>query len=1335
MARNAFNLIVSGIAAVATFAFTGNFALSAAVFSLGNVALSLINPSTPSAELDDLRANKSSYGEFIHIPYNDVRLGAHLVWASIVRAKKRGHGGYEYGQDLRFLVCEVPRIEAVDAFVTVKRIWLNKQLVYTIDENDELSNIIDLITTRVAIPVAGTGAWLSKLLPVSQDGTNGIQVITIFHGEPTQQPWDVQAAALGPDNTPAYRGVLSIGIANCPLHLYGNAIPQVEVEVDTRTIGVNPDFVVYDPAWEAGHPIVAHTEWTGYRAVTQILANPVYHPDTMFLLMADNEDEAGSPAAIGRRDALTGEWERSEDGSEKVAILDYDGTGDGFVWLDYMSPIYHPPNSDKLYTYRFLDESGSGGTTATSWWVEIDDDYPFAFSKMSATPAAMGETTVFDGCFQITSNADGSMLAALHSGSAISGDRHVAWSMWAPGSNSVAYFRSDDAAFAGLWTTGSGTPVSHMPQGVVIDKHDHLWIFTGSIVDNAQPLHLDEFSWSVGGGTITLTHLNRYTLNNQDGGLNSWTYSIYGLTYNEVLDEFVIHWSCSNPSWTHFGHDPLPDFTPYSALESSNVPTQFRITHWDLTGRAKKLSEADSVRLNDGYGSYLDNFGGNGPFDAGGAHSGIAGFLGTDANYHGDRIIGGWTTQEWTVYAHVNPGSPSDAHTGFWLVDTDTGIGELYGPRLWDDFIDPDYPEDNPPGNAGVYWFGGAIFEPATDCFWAARRGDLSEGDFTDISETVFLGATQGFGRYFLEPGSAPQPFTLQQINEDLAERTYALTAGDDTDFAELADIVPGGYDVDQRRSAAASIDQLRVAYLYDIIEEDHLLVARLRESNTSLATIDESEVLAVDGQRHIKFTDGNEQELPRWLDLTYYDLTREGQTGIEPAYMAGGSPNDRNALKLAVAVYETPDWAATQAQRILRSGWIEKERTAWGFPQRYLKYGPADVITLTRGTLSFEVKIGDNAIGASWGLAYEAVSHDSGTYSITARGKVNDPAFVPSVFGGSSGTPPAISIVPEPRLVVIDTALVDESDDTPGYFVTAFPLLAANQGGVWNGADGEQSTASDGAYSLKGRVEDPPIAGECVNTLPDAESWASWDRETILKVTITSGAKPKSVDETRLWMEQDLNLTLVGDELIQWATVVEKANNEFWFTDLLRGRLGTEWAIPNHAADEAFVVYDKTKFISFTHNASLIGITRYWRAKNDWAGQFSEVVSTDQESRRLIPLAPYFIQGHYDSGNNLTGTFIPRHRGRGAALQEPTEMEATDDYEVDIVTASGGVVRTISSTASAGGSVVTPSARTFYYSAADQLSDWGSLQPNYDVEIFKMSAVVGRGYPGRATV
>ena len=52
-------------------------------------------------------------------------------------------------------------------------------------------------------------------------------------------------------------------------------------------------------------------------------------------------------------------------------------------------------------------------------------------------------------------------------------------------------------------------------------------------------------------------------------------------------------------------------------------------------------------------------------------------------------------------------------------------------------------------------------------------------------------------------------------------------------------------------------------------------------------------------------------------------------------------------------------------------------------------------------------------------------------------------------------------------------------------------------------------------------------------------------------------------------------NAALVGDELLQFRNAVEIEAGKYRLSGLLRGRLGTEWAIGGHVAGERFVLID----------------------------------------------------------------------------------------------------------------------------------------------------------------
>jgi hypothetical protein len=121
-----------------------------------------------------------------------------------------------------------------------------------------------------------------------------------------------------------------------------------------------------------------------------------------------------------------------------------------------------------------------------------------------------------------------------------------------------------------------------------------------------------------------------------------------------------------------------------------------------------------------------------------------------------------------------------------------------------------------------------------------------------------------------------------------------------------------------------------------------------------------------------------------------------------------------------------------------------------------------------------------------------------------------------------------------------------------------------------------------------------------------------------------------------------------------------------------------------------------------------------------------SEVLFTDSGAS-LKPYSPVAIAGARDGGNNLAITWIRRARlyaewsdGVDVPLDEPVEA-----YEVDVLDADGGVVRTITGLSTA----------TAFYPAANQTADFGAPQPAIAVAVYQLSSRVGRGFAARATI
>ena len=107
-----------------------------------------------------------------------------------------------------------------------------------------------------------------------------------------------------------------------------------------------------------------------------------------------------------------------------------------------------------------------------------------------------------------------------------------------------------------------------------------------------------------------------------------------------------------------------------------------------------------------------------------------------------------------------------------------------------------------------------------------------------------------------------------------------------------------------------------------------------------------------------------------------------------------------------------------------------------------------------------------------------------------------------------------------------------------------------------------------------------------------------------------------------------------------------------------------------------------------------------------------------------MKPYSPVYITGSRDGSNNLTIDWNRRSRYTSQAFWTPQLGEDTEEYEIDILDGVT-VVRTISSITS----------ETSPYSAADQTNDGLTPGDPVDVQIFQISATVGRGYAGVKTV
>ena len=180
-------------------------------------------PDQVGPRVGDLRAQQSQYGAAIPILYGTNRVAGNVIWSTplletVSSQSVGGKGGpsqtqttYSYRVSMAILLGRGPML-------AVRRIWANGKLIYDVSASASLSTVS--ASTRLA---AG---------------------IEFYPGSETQLPDPTIEAYLGIGNVPAYRGQAYIVFSDLQLADYGNARPNISVEVvATGTVATGADYV------------------------------------------------------------------------------------------------------------------------------------------------------------------------------------------------------------------------------------------------------------------------------------------------------------------------------------------------------------------------------------------------------------------------------------------------------------------------------------------------------------------------------------------------------------------------------------------------------------------------------------------------------------------------------------------------------------------------------------------------------------------------------------------------------------------------------------------------------------------------------------------------------------------------------------------------------------------------------------------------------------------------------------------------------------------------------------------------------------------------------------
>jgi hypothetical protein len=557
-------------------------------------------------------------------------------------------------------------------------------------------------------------------------------------------------------------------------------------------------------------------------------------------------------------------------------------------------------------------------------------------------------------------------------------------------------------------------------------------------------------------------------------------------------------------------------------------------------------------------------------------------------------------------------------------------------------------------------------------------------------------------------PVSTPVDAILRRVGFDESQ----------IDLSGIADLDMIGYVRTRQMTARAALDPLRQAKFFDMYESGRSVRA-VKRGGPIQHTFDVEELgVFVTGEERpslITTVQTQDVDLPRQVRVHYLSQARDYELGEQdsPARVDTDAVNDAD---VEVPMVLDDSEALQIAQVLWADAWQTRDTHETQISAKYQNLEPTDVIAVPVDGEVSRVRILDISDALPSHRKLTVVRDEDANYQSYAV------AQAPQVI------PQPVTVTSPANMVLMDLPLIRDQDNDPGFYAATYPLVA----GGFKAAAIYRSTDGGGNWVRVATASNPAITGTVVLAVPEA-GYSTFDGGTQLTILLDGDDELSSITRAALLAgSTGSNAAAIGAdgrwELVQFQDVTDHGSRFFTLTTLLRGRRGTEHAIGQSVVGDKFVLITGPGIIRVPLQLSDVGREYLYRA----VGAGLTVDSADNvaftgNGVALKPFSPVNIRGSRDPATgDWSITWI--RRGRiGQTLASGTDIplsEEEQDYEVVIRDAGGAELRVLS--------VITPAAT---YRADQQLTDFGAHVNPLVVEVYQVSAAVGRGYAGTATL
>jgi len=602
---------------------------------------------------------------------------------------------------------------------------------------------------------------------------------------------------------------------------------------------------------------------------------------------------------------------------------------------------------------------------------------------------------------------------------------------------------------------------------------------------------------------------------------------------------------------------------------------------------------------------------------------------------------------------------------------------------------------------------------------------DTTTGDFLEQRTIGGVNFTSQFydSRTALVYGSTPLQahsfFRRSGDGELLSDvvTDLCLRAGLDAseiDVSQLTDTVRG-LAIARQTSVRSVLEILQGAYFFDSIETDYKL-KHVKRGAASVATIPEDDLADVDGSNVLPESREQEADLPKRLFLRYLDADKQQIPNTAQSQRIGlpnrASVTTRSEITVDIPLVLTAQEAKRITERRLYAAYVGRVSFAARTPWKYLALDPSDVVTINMATVSRLVRIRQLSVGSpGFALEMGLAQEDAPVYTSGALADAGDGA--PSQTFAYQGAS---------KLFVLDIPLLRNGDEAGPASSLRYYAGSFFQDGInWPGMTVFQSVDDQVGTPIVS-ILSRSIWGSAVTALAAPASPFRTDDVNSVTVSIAVGS-----DDLASATQDDLyngaNVALLGEEIIQFGDITDNGDGSFTLSRLLRARRGTDPFVGIHAAGDLFLVLTTstvklglTQIPDLGRSLFFRGVTRGTVPIRTPAEVFV------LEGRDLKPYAPVFPTraDNTPSSGDITLGWTRRSRlGGGSLSVSPQLAEATEAYEVDILSGAGGTLKR----------TLTATTNSVVYTAANISTDFGSTPSPLYFRVYQISAVVGRGF------